>query len=354
MIFDKLLATALLCTSTGLTNVDIREPQRINYDDMSYKIQNGIDEDIVVYSSYTDEDVVVPALSTAYIVHDTDYKLGITIRNFDWDASEYNMWYAFFDGPNVPQNIEWQYHGNDSYFQPTQPTSLNSGFGLYKERYLPRNQDFYIDTSLKGGVSHGLSDWTGTITLLPPNSSIRIYKEDNSYAQLTNLKMRRMNIENSSNYDVLIYSELGTNNYLNIANNKGFTNEYFSGFSAPSSTAAYQPYLTYYNGYTNKIRFVSGNYEKVADSPNGLGYIPLTNYGLSEYPTGYIAYNTDGAEETVVSLTTGMGLVASSFLIVSSFFGYKIFPGITLGLLLCIPLIMELIFIIIKVIKKGA
>lgn len=353
MVLDKLLTLAVCALSYGGNNLDIREPQRINYDDSTYKIQNGLDNDIIVYSSYTDEDVEVPAKSTAYIIHDTDYHLGITIPNFDWD-NEDTIWYAFFDGPNVPNYPNWEYQGENSYFQPVQASANNYGFGIYKERNLPRNQDLYIDTSLLGGVSHGVKDWAGIETLLPPNASIRIYKEDNTYAQLTNLKFRRVNIENSSNYDCLIYSELGTNNYLNIANNKGYTKEYFSGFATPSDIFAIQPYLTYYNGYTNKIRFVSGNYEKVADSPNGLGYIPLSNYGLSEYPTGYIAYNTGGVDETVVTITGGMGLVASSLLIVSSFFGYKIFPGITLGLLLCIPLMMELIFVIIKLIKKGS
>lgn len=348
------LLTLGICIASGSALLDIREPQRVNYDDSNYKIQNGTDYDITVYSSYTDEDVEVPARSTAYIVHDTEYHLGITIPNFDWDSTNYSFWYAFFDGPNVPNYPEWEYRGTNSYFQPVQPSQLNNGFGIYVEKTLPRNQDFYIDTSLKGGVSHGVSDWTGTTTLLPPNSTIRIYKDDNSYAELTNLKFRRMNMENSSNYDCLIYSELGTNNYLNIANNKGYTKEYFNAFATPSDNFAIQPYITYYNGYTNKIRFTSGMYEKVADSPNGLGYIPLSNYGLSEYPTGYIGYNTGGADEAVVTITGGMGMVASSFLIVSSFFGYKIFPGITLGLLLCIPLMMELIFVIIKLIKKGS
>lgn len=354
MILNTLLTLAVCGLSAGGNNVDIREPQRINYSNGDYKIQNGLDVDIIVYSSYADEDVEVPAKSTAYIVHDTDYHLGITIPNFDWDNIDYSIWYAFFDGPNVPNNPSWEYRGVNSYFEPVQPSANNYGFGVYKERNLPRNQDLYIDTSLVGGVSHGVNDWTGTINLMPPNASIRIYKDDNTYAQLTNLKMRRMNIENSSNYDTLIYSELGTNNYLNIANNKGYTREYFSGFATPSDIFAIQPYLTYYNGYTNKIRFVSGVYEKVADSENGLGYRPLSVYGLSEYPTGYIAYNTGAVDETIVTITGGMGLVASSFLIVSSFFGYKIFPGITLGLLLCIPLMMELIFVIIKLIKKGS
>lgn len=336
----------------GLSNVDIKEPNRAIYED-DYLIINGLDKEIVVYDPKLDEEYTVPAESRMGIPFDTDYQMSIYVPNYDWD-NDTPVWYAVFDGPNIPMTPEWTYTNTGSTFNIPGGGYNHYGIGVYYEYNLPTNEDFYIDTSLKGGVTKGLADWTGEMPLIPPNSTIRIYKEDGTYATLNNLYIRRANVENSSLYDVLIYTKLGTNSYMNIANNKGFTQQYFQGFSTLSDPMKLQPYVKYYNGYTNKIRFVSGTYEKNALAENGLGFVPLTNYGLSEYVTGYIGYSEGGVDESVVALTGGMGLVASSFLIVSSFFGYMVFPGISIGLLLCIPLIMELIFVIIKVIKKGA
>lgn len=351
MILDKLIATTLLCFATGIDNIDIREPNRRQEE--SYSVYNGLDVDFYVYSHSEDEEYLVPAQSHIEIEHNTFYKLNIIVPDWDWDAHT-NVWYAFFDGPDIPQTPIWDYTsgGTSSYFTTiAPPTENNSGIGVYYEKYLPWNTDFYIDSASWGGVTHGLNDWTGTIELLPPNSTIRLYKNDGSYSELNNLKVRRANVENSSSYDVLIYSEISTNNYLMIANNKGYNREYFNGFSTTSDPTKLQPYIKYYNNYTNRIRFTSGMYERYAQSPNGLGYQELSY--LTEQVTGFVGYNEGGVDEAVVTLTTGMGLVASSFMIVSSFFGYMIFPGISLGLLLCVPIIIELILVIIKMIKKG-
>lgn len=355
MIKELLLAFAIT-TASGSGLLDVREPSRANDEEFNFTLYNGTPYELLFINGYSDEEFIVePEMNTKinYTFHSsTDWAV---YMKEDWDSITADLWYECLDSISQPSTPNWQYAQWEweSYFIVQGMTSNTHGLGVYEQRYLPRNTDFYIDTSLLGGVTHGISDWTGTIDLIPQNTTIRIFKDDQTYSELTNLKMRRMNVEMATSYNVCIYSEVGSNNNLMIANNTGYNREYFQGFSTLSDPSKIQPYIKYYNHYTNRIRFISGEYPKSAEVNPATGYEPLSIWGLTESVTGYVGYSTGGVDEAIVSITTGMTFVATSFITISQFFGYMIFPGISLGLLLCIPLILQLIFVIIRIIKKG-
>ena len=60
----------------------------------------------------------------------------------------------------------------------------------------------------------------------------------------------------------------------------------------------------------------------------------------------------DGSGQTAEVLTNGFALLGSAFSAWAGLFSYAIFPGLTLGVLFSIPLIVALIFFILKVIHK--
>lgn len=345
------ILTLGICIASGSGLLDIREPSRAVYNG-DYLAWNGTDYDLEINSIYLDSTLSMPANQKTYITQDTTKDMEIMSTDQRLDSTS-RIWYCVFDGPNIPQTPTWVQQPWGSYFTIPGSSVPNYGFGVYKEVDIPTNVNYYIDPALWGGISVGLTDWTGERALMPPNSILRIYKEDGTYAQLTNLYVKRTKQEKNNNYLTIIYSNINDNQKMMLANNYGVTNQYFNGFSAPTTTVNTQPYLKYYNGFTNRVTFASGIMEKNPFAENGKGYNELNTFGLNEYVTGYMGQSDGGVNEAVVSITTGMGFVASSFIVVSQFFNYMIFPGLSLGLLLCIPLIMTLILAIIKIIKKG-
>jgi hypothetical protein len=113
---------------------------------------------------------------------------------------------------------------------------------------------------------------------------------------------------------------------------------------------ALNPFLTFFDGWTNKIVFQSGQKSVKYGYMNGLdpyGFTP-NNYGYKG-EQGQIGENNAGWS----ALEAGILLVGKSFDVVSSFFSWVIFPGITLGLLLLFPILLCMLLWIIKLVKKG-
>ena len=92
---------------------------------------------------------------------------------------------------------------------------------------------------------------------------------------------------------------------------------------------------------------------KAAESYPNTGYMPYGYPNLTTEAIGYIAIGADSEANTTYALTAGFTFAYMAFSAIAPLFDFIVFPGVSIGLLICIPLIMTLMFAIIKLIKKG-
>lgn len=350
-MLDKLFILTTLCALQGPIT-DIREPMRANTI-QDFTIYNATNYEIMVFNLYDDAEYIVPAKTNSIV--DLQYNhpddLLVYIHE-DWDTIP-TLWYECLDSIGQPTYPNWEYNNDEwvSKFRVQGLISNSNGLGIYEEKYIPNTQTYYIAPYTWGGISKGLSDWTGTNTILPTNGmNPRIHKKDGSYMTASNIQVRRTNIETNVNYATLVYATInGT--YFNLANNFGFKEQTFTGFPSPQADTDLQPYLLYYNDWTNEVTFWNTQMPKNAESDPNTGYVPFKNL-VTDNP-GYLGYSEQSTEETMYALTAGFTFAYMAFTAIAPLWGYMVFPGVSIGLLICIPLLISLVFAVIKLIKKG-
>lgn len=109
--------------------------------------------------------------------------------------------------------------------------------------------------------------------------------------------------------------------------------------------------MLYDDGWTNRLVFTSGYYSR---GYNVNGYQELNQSFFSKEFVGYA--NRTASNDINISLeplTVGFDLIAMAFSSVGALFSFMIAPGITLGLLVLVPVILTVILFILKIIKKG-
>lgn len=347
------LLTLTICALSGAGSLDIREPSRAN-NEPNFTLYNDSGYTIQAYCSSQDEEYLIETgdkLSLFYTYHADDWK--IIVEGY-WDDFN-SMWFEVLDSISTPQYPEWDYNAaaNQSYFSVTGQTSVATGIGIYKVRYFDPTTDYYIDPTTWGGIQKGQRDWRGEISIVPQNANnIRIYKDDGTYNTATELKVKRAPVDDKSTlYASLVYAKI-SGAYINIANNYGFTDLSVGYAPLPTDITKYQPYLLYQNHYTNKVRLINCEMTKSPEQYPDTGYQPGVGY-LSEENPGYLTYQESGQTEGFDALAKGFELVMNSFAAVAPIFSYMVFPGITVGFLFLIPLLITLTFAMIKLIKKG-
>lgn len=350
MFLDKLFILTALCALQG-TITDIKEPNRA-LDEPNFTIYNGTDKTMIVYSNSTDEEYYIEPSEKLELVYEMRFNdwLAEFYGNFDdWSDS---LWYEPFDLHSAPASPDWIYNGNISYFQ-VRTSYEYTGFGVYKHEYYDIDVDFFLDPNKWGGIQRGIDDWAGTRPLTKTDEYFRLYKENGSYITAKNLEVKRAPAgDYNPNYATLVYCTVN-NQYINIANNFGYSGNVMTVAPTPGNDGEVQPYLLYYNGYSNRFRI---GYEKPRDAENypQTGYMPVDSpIYFTTKNIGYISYTESGQTEGFDAIKTGFDLVALSFGAIAPLFGYMIFPGMTLGFLLLIPTLIALTFAIIKLIKKG-
>lgn len=180
----------------------------------------------------------------------------------------------------------------------------------------------------------------GIGNLLPENSTANLYLSNGNTASITNLRYEKTAMDKGT----IGFAQFKINNMTYIANNS------LTGIT-PVDSSQLTNIMMYKENYTNRITFTSGTY---ARQWNTQGYSKLSN-GLSENYQPYVTYTAaNNMGISLVPLTTGVTLVGLSFDALNSLFGYIVFPGITLGMLLLIPVILGVVFTVIKLVKKGS
>lgn len=176
--------------------------------------------------------------------------------------------------------------------------------------------------------------------LLPENSTANLHLSNGNTASITNLRYEKTAMDKG----IIAFAQFKINNMTYIANNS------LTGIT-PVDSSQVTNILMYKENYTNRITFTSGTYARYW---NTQGYTKLSGL-LSEDYQPYVTYTAaNNMGISLVPLTTGVTLVGLSFDALNSLFGYIVFPGITLGMLLLIPVILGIVFTVIKLVKKGS
>lgn len=351
MILEKLLLTI---GATLLSGASLNEPQRALDEETNFTLYNGTEYDLRFENNYNDEVYIVPA-NTSLAINNTyhDANDWYVYMREDWDNAD-ALWYECLDSIGLPATPEWQYAQFEwqSYFNVKGLISTAHGIGVYDYQYYD-NQDLYIDPAKWGGIAKGISDFQGYSRITPENvSNVKIYKENGTYNTATAIYFARTSYEESFNYATIVFAVINNQNVM-LANNFGYRENILNGSPGPADPKAIQPYLTYYNGWTNRVNLGTAELVKGAESYPTTGYMPLGYPDLTDVAIGYIAIGADSAANTTYALTAGFTFAYMAFSAIAPLFDFIVFPGVSIGLLICIPLIMTLMFAIIKLIKKG-
>lgn len=353
----KALLAIALATASGSGLLDVREPSRaVQVDD--YKLINATSSEIYVDYYPEDTTITIDANTTAYISHQTSGTLNVC-TNTKFDG------YCFLAPDSedlIP--ITWTaVSGYYSWMVTIEDYGPSTGIGFYNRKTLPTNEDFFIDPYKLGmfetANTAGMNN--SGFSLLPENSRGKIYKEDGTAMNLSNLNCWRYKTKQNV-IAICIWTTIGTqtaivaqNFYLpNVGaylNYDQFCEQAEKSNSVSPNLMYWQTYTGNHSCYTNRIRFISGYY---AFMPNDVGYVEP--YYLTNIDTGYIAIVNDGSTaeaSTYEVLTKTFLLISEAMTTAVGFLGYMVFPGITIGFLVLLPLIISLLVVILKMVKKG-
>lgn len=339
---------------TLLNGAVFNEPMRANEPETNFTFYNSTPYDLKFVDGYSDDEYIVPSQTSLGINHTYHNANDFFVyMKENWDDAD-ALWYECLDTIGLPSSPSWNYHDEEwmSYFNVQGLISTAHGIGVYKYEYYD-NQDLYINPSEWGGIGKGINNYNGSFRITPQNvSSIKIYKENGTYNTATAIYGARISYEESFNYATIVFAVINNQNVM-LANNFGYKESVFNGAPAPADPKAIQPYLTYYNGWTNRVSLGNAELQKGAESYPNTGYMPYGYPYLTDEPIGYIAMGENTESETTTVLMAGFTFAYWAFTAIAPLFSFVVFPGVSIGLLICIPLIMTLLFMVIKLIKKG-
>lgn len=354
----KALLAIAITTASGSGLLDVREPSRAIYQD-DYKVVNATNSNIQVYTYYNDEEYDIEDNSTFYIPMNTTSRIAVL------SASKFDGYCYLASDSEDLVTLTWEEIPNPqypwvAYIEPYEPSY---GIGFYDRKALPHDVDFFIDTNKLGifdtNSTAGMN--SAGVSLLPDDSTARIYKSTATWQNLSDLKLWRYKTKNNM-VAVCIWTTIAgypaivaQNFYVPAINAYANYNDFCDQAEKSNSVS---PQIMYWKSssadestYTNKIRFNSGYYPF---APNDEGYVEP--YYLTSMDKGFIAINNDGStasNTTFEVLTKTMEMVALAMSTAVGFLGYMVFPGITIGFLVLLPLIISLLIVILKMVKKG-
>lgn len=344
MFTDKLLMVLGLTLFNGAV---LNEPQRAN-DFQGYEIINATDRTIEIYNPSVDEAQDINA-KTRTIFNweiDTASSWSLIISKEDYPTKPTNFYYIYnasdFEDPvNITfENSTYDWYCNITGYEP----SVGLQIGTYENL---TGMTYYYDNAVLNNLQTStIVGETHVINLLNGKTA-KIQKEDNSFTNtLTEIDIVIQSLGTNYRHIEYLVAKINGQN-VTMASNINYNQV----AQDPNNVQnALNPYLTFFDGWTNKVVFQSGQKSVKYGYLNGLdpyGFT-TTNYGYKG-EQGAIGENNDGW----TALEAGILLVSKSFDVVSGFFSWVIFPGITLGLLLLFPILLCMLLWIIKLVKKG-
>lgn len=222
---------------------------------------------------------------------------------------------------------------NTYYFDlPDLSSDSITGIQFFQKKALA-GEVFYIEQPNLENQNYGIGN------LLPDGSTALLELQGNNSISITKLTYEKTRMDKG----ILGYAFLKINDLTIIANNS------VTGVT-PNNASECSQLIMYQGTYTNKITFTSGYYPRLWNVKGYNDDIFLLNKEYQPYASFTAAGNTG---ISLVPITTGVTLVALSFEALNSLLGYVVFPGLTLGMLLLVPIFLGLMFTIIKLVKKG-
>lgn len=340
MFFDKLYLTFALTFASGQV---LNEPQRA-VEANAYEIINATNEEFSIYNVSADESIFVNAKTRTIFPYtiDTEGNWKLLIQKEDYPTKPTNFYYIY-NAPDYEDPVNITFYDDVNYWSvningygPSQGLQIGTYESLIGKSYYLNNQTItetlfttqvgsQTEVNLLDGYSAKLEKKDGTFTPTLFSLTAKVTSAPTGYI----------------NY-VEVYASIN-NEIKMVATN-------VDPKTMNNSDIHPQPYLIYWADFTNKIVFQSGHKTIFYGDLNG-----REPYYFTSQNTGYMAeegdYTTNGDGWT--ALKVGIDLVRKSFDVVSSFFSWVIFPGITLGLLLLYPILISLFIWLIKLIKKG-
>lgn len=308
----------------------------------SFTLVNATDSRILFYAADPDEEQVLPAKTiTNYNWQiNTSKDMAVLIYKSDFPTKPVDFYYLLDAPDSEPVDIVFSessttwYYTIDAY-EPARGIQI----GRYESL---AGVHAYIDP-----VKLGL---TGAPTIIPNNVAYSLTSEAGiptfqivqSNGSLTssfsNLSIYR---NTSVTQGVIPLTHLyatftGTHTSVEIAKNR------IEGDNTN------QPALYFTNLFTNEVVF--GNGQKIIRFGELEASLP---YFFSPTDTGYLSENAAAGSLGMDTLMKGFELGGLALSLLGSAFGWVIFPGISIGLLLLFPLIISLFVWLIRFLKKG-
>lgn len=303
-----------------------------------------------------------PSQSNLDVMNSTDYQISLFDNDskFQYDLlprleSQIPLGYDYFvmvqkDGdPNMVKPDFYMFEiYPDNETEVHLATSVWSDQGSYFETYVTLNSNttalqFYEKVSMAGEVYYieqpDLSNMNNGIGNLLPDGSTADLQNGNATISIVKLTWDKAQVTTG----IIGYGRFIINDLTTIASNS-------TTGRAPDDPSQLTQLMLYYGNYTNKLTFTAGYYTRSWTTQGYTDEIPMLSKTYQPYASYSSAGNT-GISYTPIS--TGVTLVALSFEALNSLFGYLVFPGLTLGMLLLVPTFLGIMFAIIKLVKKG-
>lgn len=315
----------------------IQEPQRTIVNANTYEVVNATSSRIMLYQAYSDEEVEFSGKSRSF------YPFKVQT------ADDFELYIYKTDYPTAPTDFYYIYKASD--FE--EPVSLT---------FQSVNQEV----------------WRATIDAYEPSTGVQIGRKESLSGVHAYINEERLGINGNLNetlpYDTLtnlipsgvtfkyvvasgVYDQTFSSLYAyKVKASQGSVNSVALYVDANrTSIIAFNgydpnlnPFLLYLNQFTNEIVFQSGYKNVVYGEMEGT--LP---YFFSSNKTGFMRYDDESINSAWDTLTKAFELVAMVFTAIGVPFSWMIMPGISIGILLVVPLLIAMFVWLIKFLKKG-
>lgn len=330
-MFKELLIVGALITPHAV------EPMRAIINANTYTVVNATNKDIVLYQAYSDEEVTFAAKSIQkfpYKVQTAD-DITLYVKKTDYVIAPTDFYYLYnapdFEDPvNVTfssLNDEYWYYNIDGYDPSTglqigRYESLNGVHGWVDE------EKFGINGNLNASLPYN------TLTDMIPNGVTFKYVLNNGTqsSAVNHLYVMKAKPSVGSINQVALYANAS---HTSIVAYNGYD---------PNLN----PFLLYYGNFTNEVVFQSGY--KTVKFGELEGSLP---YYFTDIPLSFVSDNDEVRESVWDTLTHSFELVGMVFAAIGTPFAWLILPGVSIGVLLLVPLLIGMFVWLIRFLKKG-
>lgn len=317
---------------------NIVEPSRaVIVNPNTYEIINASNYDIDLLQGYSDEFVTVNARSQIFYPYSVNKSDGfeVYIDKAEYPQQPYGFYYIYkaadFEDPISISFTDNGYGSWYAFIEEYEP-SVGLQIGTYQSlsgvtAYLDENH-----IGLNGNMDTSLP-FNELTNLIPSGVTFKYALSDQTFSGTTNeLYALKVKASIGSVNQVVLYAV--QNQSVIVA---------FNGYDPNLN-----PFLLYERTFTNKVVFQSGYRTVVYGEMDGR--LP---WFFTDEPRGYFSNNPSSTESVWTSLTKSFELVGMIFTAIGTPLAWVILPGVSLGLLLVVPLLIGMFVWLIRFFKKG-